>query len=749
MVPLKQRELEPSWRRHLLRSGYLPVQGSVREIGYFYTTLKLGTPERTFSVIIDTGSTITYIPCKNCAHCGKHTEEWFDPDKSTSAKKLACGDPLCNCGTPSCTCNNDRCYYSRTYAERSSSEGWMIEDTFGFPDSDPPVRLVFGCENGETGEIYRQMADGIMGMGNNHNAFQSQLVQRKVIEDVFSLCFGYPKDGILLLGDVAMPEGTKTVYTPLLTNLHLHYYNVKMEGITVDGQTLAFDVSVFDRGYGTVLDSGTTFTYLPTDAFKAMAKAVGDYVVKKGLTSTPGADPQYNDICWKGAPDQFKDLDKYFPPAEFVFGGGAKLTLPPLRYLFLSKPAEYCLGIFDNGNSGALVGGVSVRDVVVTYDRRNSKVGFTTMACADVARKLAERGTAAPNATVIKISPPPPNPPPPAPKPPSPASKPVPSPAKAAGGDKDAGEYEDKARSKDKVEEPDDYEREAEIDEETKKGDSSSSTDGKGDAGKPKDEDYDYEEPPKAANATGATTPKATPSPVAAPKPAATPGPSSSGQGKGTGAVMEEDYDYEAPKETDAGGKEGEKFPLDGEDYDDALKEFEKELSKDMPTVPLPMPSPPPPPPGSKPGQGLARPMQHKKPKPTHSGGSFGGGGRGSGSGGAGATTAATTSPSPSPSPGPAADGSGASSTGENGGGSTTPYHAQVVQESSGLGGYGLIIVAVVVVGIIIVAAELLVFRRHKLRSWLASIGRARGAQDETELAPLAGAKGILGGGRV
>lgn len=43
--------------------------------------------------------------------------EWFDPDKSTTAKKLACGDPLCNCGTPSCTCNNDRCYYSRTYGE--------------------------------------------------------------------------------------------------------------------------------------------------------------------------------------------------------------------------------------------------------------------------------------------------------------------------------------------------------------------------------------------------------------------------------------------------------------------------------------------------------------------------------------------------------------------------------------------------------------------------------------------------------
>jgi hypothetical protein len=43
-------------------------------------------------------------------------------------------------------------------------------------------------------------------------------------------------------GDVAMPAGAKTVNTPLLNNLHLHYYNVRMEGITVDGTTLPLDM---------------------------------------------------------------------------------------------------------------------------------------------------------------------------------------------------------------------------------------------------------------------------------------------------------------------------------------------------------------------------------------------------------------------------------------------------------------------------------------------------------------------------
>ena len=40
---------------------------------YFYATLNIGTPPQPYSTIIDTGSTITYLPCSNCRHCGDHT----------------------------------------------------------------------------------------------------------------------------------------------------------------------------------------------------------------------------------------------------------------------------------------------------------------------------------------------------------------------------------------------------------------------------------------------------------------------------------------------------------------------------------------------------------------------------------------------------------------------------------------------------------------------------------------------------
>lgn len=44
--------------------------------------------------------------------------------------------------------------------------------------------------------------------------------------------------------------------------------------------------------------------------------------------------------------------------------GGTVLQLRPLQYLFYVRYSTYCLGVFDNGNSGALIGGIAVRNVL-------------------------------------------------------------------------------------------------------------------------------------------------------------------------------------------------------------------------------------------------------------------------------------------------------------------------------------------------------------------------------------------------
>jgi hypothetical protein len=150
-------------------------------VGYFYAVLDLGTPPQSFDVIVDTGSTITYVPCNDCHHCGHHDDEPYNPSSSRTANWVKCEDPECQlqpslfrCGSSSRE-SVDQCSYSISYAEQSSSEGRLVKDVFTFPDNVTKVGVTFGCVNSETGEIFRQKPDGIVGMGNSRAAFHSQV----------------------------------------------------------------------------------------------------------------------------------------------------------------------------------------------------------------------------------------------------------------------------------------------------------------------------------------------------------------------------------------------------------------------------------------------------------------------------------------------------------------------------------------------------------------------------------------------
>lgn len=39
---------------------------------YYTTRLWIGTPPQMFALIVDSGSTVTYVPCSDCEQCGKH-----------------------------------------------------------------------------------------------------------------------------------------------------------------------------------------------------------------------------------------------------------------------------------------------------------------------------------------------------------------------------------------------------------------------------------------------------------------------------------------------------------------------------------------------------------------------------------------------------------------------------------------------------------------------------------------------------
>ncbi|KAH0924362.1 hypothetical protein HID58_024380 [Brassica napus] len=83
IFPLSYSSLPPrveDLRRHRrilhqsqqLPNAHMKLYDDLLANGYYTTRLLIGTPPQEFALIVDTGSTVTYVPCSTCKHCGKH-----------------------------------------------------------------------------------------------------------------------------------------------------------------------------------------------------------------------------------------------------------------------------------------------------------------------------------------------------------------------------------------------------------------------------------------------------------------------------------------------------------------------------------------------------------------------------------------------------------------------------------------------------------------------------------------------------
>lgn len=223
-----------------------------------------------------------------------------------------------------CAHSSNFCNYARHYAEQSFSSGFLARDYMRFARGGLgfPRPMLFGCETTESGNLFLQHADGIIGLGRGSLSVVDQLTGQGAIANAFSLCYGGMDEGggAMVLG--ALPPVEDMVFTPsnptrrsvCVRAFHLivssvdgivchaidaivgfsvqlvftavccrhvggaiegsSYYNVVLKEIWVQGEPLPVKPSEFDGRYGTILDSGTTFAYLPEKAFSVFKDAV-------------------------------------------------------------------------------------------------------------------------------------------------------------------------------------------------------------------------------------------------------------------------------------------------------------------------------------------------------------------------------------------------------------------------------------------------------------------------------------------
>jgi ferredoxin len=100
----------------------LPIFGNAT-MGYYYVEAYIGTPEQKQTLILDTGSNLTIMPCVGCQQCRHHLNNNFDPNKSSSFKKIEQNSKFLNWKCKFFDDDQENCVFHQGYTEGSAYIG--------------------------------------------------------------------------------------------------------------------------------------------------------------------------------------------------------------------------------------------------------------------------------------------------------------------------------------------------------------------------------------------------------------------------------------------------------------------------------------------------------------------------------------------------------------------------------------------------------------------------------------------------
>ncbi|VFQ98973.1 unnamed protein product [Cuscuta campestris] len=383
--------------------------------GGYSISLNFGTPPQTQSFVMDTGSNFVWFPCTKGYRCNDcnftGTEKGgafapFLPKSSSSARILGCANPKCGWVHRRITLEK-RCSECRPPVTRDSCDqicpayfilygsgstgGIALVETLEFPRRKIPNFLV-GCSVSSI----RQPA-GIAGFGRGPVSLPVQLRL-----DRFSYCLvSHRFDDARRSSSLVMERGRDSgvenrnlSWTPFLKNPQVAgrdalsvYYYVKLKKITVGGVKVRIpyqNLSPDSKGNGgTIVDSGTTFTYLTHDLFEAVASAfvkqVKAYPWAGKLEKVTGLAPCFNVSGHKTV---------NVPAMKFYFKGGAEMALPLENYFSIVATDAVCLTLVTDHSGqescsgpSIILGNFQMQNFFVEYDLKNKKLGFRQQLC--------------------------------------------------------------------------------------------------------------------------------------------------------------------------------------------------------------------------------------------------------------------------------------------------------------------------------------------------------------------------------
>lgn len=368
-------------------------------------SLSVGTPQQNVTMVLDTGSELSWLQCNTSTGIGR---PMFDPTRSSTYTPVNCSSPTCTTQTrdlpiPTSCDSNKHCHATLSYADATSSEGYLALDTFNIGASGMPG-TIFGCmdsgSSSNSGEDNK--TTGLMGMNRGALSFVSQMNFSK-----FSYCIpGSDHLGVLVFSDGNSTWLKSLNYTPLIQiTTPLPYfdrtaYSVQLQGIKVSEKMLPLPKSILEpdhTGAGqTMIDSGTQFTFLLGPAYSALKN---EFLNQTNATLRVLDDPDYAfqgsmDLCYLIPFKQtnlpvLPTITIMFDAAQIIISGDKLLYTVPGEVRHNSSVACLTFGNSDLlGIEAYIIGHHHQQNLWIEFDLENSRVGIAPVQCDLASQKI-------------------------------------------------------------------------------------------------------------------------------------------------------------------------------------------------------------------------------------------------------------------------------------------------------------------------------------------------------------------------
>ncbi|KAI3997012.1 hypothetical protein MKX01_021288 [Papaver californicum] len=378
-------------------SAVLPISSAAyKGIGQYFVQFRVGTPSKKFTLIVDTGSDLTWINCRyRCKKCTSRTRmndhRIFQAGRSLSFKTIPCSSDLCKNLTFSlvtCPSKRDPCQYDYGYQDGSTAHGFYAYETVTMSLTNSRKtrlhRVPIGCSyvtsTGTLGGV-----DGVLGLGYNDNSFATKatakfgnkftycLVDHLSPKNVSSyLTFGYSKQRSEHLVPGSSPS-INLQYTDFEAIDGL--YHVNIVGISIGGLVLKIPSEIFsvqNQG-GVILDSGSSLTFLAEPAYKIVMK-----YLKAGLTKFKQVKDESFEFCF-----QSQGFDESaVPKLVFHFADSVRFEPHVKSYVIDVSDGVKCIGFMPNAWPGiSIIGNIMQQNFLWEFDLKGKRLRFAPSTC--------------------------------------------------------------------------------------------------------------------------------------------------------------------------------------------------------------------------------------------------------------------------------------------------------------------------------------------------------------------------------